>query len=57
MAALIAHVSCWLPSALHAEKFTIFWCPDCQIAAPVAFIRDSILPETLEPIPITFDYC
>ena len=27
----------WLPCALHAEKFEMFWCPDCRLAAPIAF--------------------
>ena len=25
-----------VPCALHAEKFKIFWCPDCRLAASIA---------------------
>ena len=31
------------PSLLpHSAEIEIFWCPDCQMAAPIAFIGDSL---------------
>ena len=36
-------ISCWLSWALHAEKFEIFRCPDCKMAALIAFFRGSLL--------------
>ena len=47
-------ISCWLPCALHAEKIKIFWCPD--LAAPIAFFRGSLPPETFEHFSIIFYY-
>ena len=32
-------ILCWLPCALHAEKFENFWCRDCQMAGPTAFFQ------------------
>ena len=33
-------ISCWFPCALHAVKIEIFWCPDSQMAAPIAFFQE-----------------
>ena len=41
---------------LACRKFEIFWCPNCQMAAPIAFFRGSLLPETFEHVSIVFDY-
>ena len=44
------------PYASHAETFEHFWCPDCKLAAPIAFFRGLLPPETLERVSIVFDY-
>ena len=42
---------------LACKKFENFKCPDCQMAAPIAFFRDSLLLETFKRISIIFNYC
>ena len=50
-------ISCWFPVPRTQKKIEIFRCSDCRLAAPIAFFRGSLPPETFERLSIIFDYC